>query len=155
MAKKMSEFDPAGTLTSDDLFALLQAGAEPDTFVNVVATLGELAAFLALASSVPPVATIATAAHNLVAADVGRYNRTTYAGAAAVTVQPDATEAMPDNAEIHLRAVGGALTITEGAGVTVNEPAGGTLVVPVGGTVTLKRVAADAWDLIGVTEAAP
>jgi len=101
------------------------------------------------------VAAITAAAHNLVAADMGKYNRTTYAGAAAVTVQTNAAEAIPVDAEVHFRAVGGALTLTPASGVTLNAPAGGTVVVPQHGTVTLKKVATNEWDVIGVTEAAP
>ncbi len=156
MSKKFSQFDPAGALDAADKFPLLQEAGTPGVYVNVLTDLGTLAAFLALASSVPPVATISGTTHSLVAGDVGKYSRLTATSAKTITVQPDATEAMPDNAEIHVRNVGaGTATIAAGAGVTINAPAGGTLVVPVGGTVTLKRAAADVWDLIGVTEAAP
>lgn len=102
-----------------------------------------------------PVQTDATTNYDVAAADVGNYIRLTNAGAKTVTVRPEATEALPANGEWHFRNAGaGDATVTEGSGVTVSPPAGGTLVVPEGGTVTLKRVAEDEFDLIGVTVAA-
>ena len=99
------------------------------------------------------VATIdATTARNLEDDDKGRYLRFTNASAKTLTVRPDSTEALTDNAEYSGRNVGaGDLTIVEGAGVTINEPAGGSLVIPEGGTFTLKRVDVDEFDLFGIT----
>lgn len=92
---------------------------------------------------------------NLLAADVGKYIRFTASGAKTLTVQPDATEALPTDGEWHLRNTGAAdLTLVEDTGVTINPPNGGTLAVPQGGTVTLKRVAVDEFDLLGQTVAA-
>ncbi len=103
----------------------------------------------------PAVVTDATAARNVLAADVGKYIRFTSGAAKTLTAQPNATEALPDDGEWHVRnAAAGDLTIVEGAGVTVNPPNGGTLVVPEGGTITLKRVAVDEFDLLGQTVAA-
>ncbi len=91
----------------------------------------------------------------MLAADAGAYLRFTGTSAKTFTVQPDATEALPDNSEWHLRNVGAStLTIVAGSGVTINPPAGGTLVVNEGGTVTLKRVATDEFDLFGQVVAA-
>lgn len=118
---------------------------------NVQDAIDELATGSPGGSSFAPVATISTSTHSLVAADAGKYNRVTYGGAAAVTVQTQASAAMPTDAEIHLRAVGGALTVTAASGVTVNPPAGGTSVIPIGGTATLKWVGGNEWDLFGVT----
>src|SRR3546814_772360 len=99
----------------------------------------DLAAYAASVAPLPPVITETTTAANLLAADVGKYQRWTNASAKALTVRPDSTEALPANGEWHIRNVGAAdLTIVEGSGVTINEPNGGTLVVPAGGTVTLK-----------------
>lgn len=133
---------PAASLTGTETLSVLQGDALKDTTTQAIADL-----------AATEVATISTATHNLVAADVGKYNRTTYAGAAAVTVQTNAAEAIAVGSEVHFRAVGGALTLTPASGVTLNAPAGGTLVVPQHGTVTLKKVATNEWDVIGVTEA--
>lgn len=87
--------------------------------------------------------------------DAGNYIRLTGVSAKAVNIALDSTTALPDNAEWHFRNVGaGDATITPVGGVTVNEPNGGTLVVPQGGTVTLKRAAANTFDLLGQTVAA-
>lgn len=89
---------------------------------------------------------------DLLAADSGAFARFTNAAAKALTVRPDATEPLPDNGEWHIRNVGlGDLTLVQGVGVTINPPSGGTLIVPQGGTVTLKRAAADVFDLMGQT----
>lgn len=102
-------------------------------------------------STVAEVVEITTAAHGLGLPNAGRYNRTTFAGTAVVTMQPQSAVEWPPNVEIHVRAVGGALTVAAGAGVTVNPPAGGSLIIPQHGTATLKRVASNAWDLMGQT----
>jgi hypothetical protein len=83
-------------------------------------------------------------------ADVGNYIRLTSSSAKSVTVDPESTTALPDNGEWTFRNVGaGDATFIEGSGVTIVPPNGGTLVVPQDGTVTLKRVAADEFDLMG------
>lgn len=98
------------------------------------------------------VETETTIARDLLAADAGKYIRFTNAAAKTFTVQADATEPLPDDAEWHLRNAGaGDLTVVEDVGVTINPPAGGTLDIPEGGTVTLKRVAEDEFDLLGQT----
>lgn len=103
----------------------------------------------------PTVDTRTGTAVDLESTDAGRYLRFTNASAKTYTARPESTEALPPNFEVHGRNVGAAdLTITAGSGVTINAPAGGTLVVPQRGTFTLKRVAADEFDLIGVTVAA-
>lgn len=87
--------------------------------------------------------------------DAGNYIRLTNGGTKDVTVDPEATTALPDNGEWHFRNVGaGDATFVEGSGVTITPPNGGTLVVPQDGTVTLKRVAADTFELLGQTVAA-
>lgn len=84
----------------------------------------------------------------------GVYKRFTAAGAKVVNITADSVEAIAADSEFPLRNVGAAdLTITPAGGVTVNPPSGGTLVVPSGGTVTIKRIAADEYDLIGQTTA--
>lgn len=88
-------------------------------------------------------------------ADVGHYIRLTSATEKNVNIDPEATTALPDDGEWHFRNVGvGDATIVPGSGVTVNPPNGGTLVIPQGGSVTLKRAAADIFDLMGQVVAA-
>lgn len=87
-------------------------------------------------------------------AGAGHYIRLTGATAKVVNIALDSTTALPANAEWHFRNVGaGDATITPVGGVTVNAPNGGTLVIPQDGTVTLKRAAADVFDLLGQTVA--
>lgn len=88
-------------------------------------------------------------------ADMGNYIRLTGAGTKTVSIDLESTTALPANGEWHFRNVGaGNATIDPDVGVTVNPPADGTLVIPQGGTITLKRVAADEFDLLGQTVAA-
>lgn len=78
--------------------------------------------------------------------------RFTASSAKTCTFRPNSVEALPANGEWHLRNAGaGNLTLTPGSGVTLNAPYSGTLVVPPQGTVTVKRVAADLFDVMGVT----
>lgn len=103
-------------------------------------------------ASAPAVQAETGTAYNLLNADKGKYLRFTNASAKAVTVQEDATEPLDANGEWHIRNVGAAdLTLVEDGGVVITPPSGGTLVVPQYGTVTLKRTAADAFDLMGQT----
>lgn len=94
--------------------------------------------------------------HNISGSDIGTYIRMIGAGAKTVTFRPDATEALPQNGEWHIRnaAASANVTLVEGDGVTLNLPAGGSLVMEPGMTVTVKRVAADEFDVIGSTVAA-
>ncbi len=147
---KLSARDEATVLSLGDFFWVNQETA-PGVYESKKVSATVLAALLAASAAVPPVAAIDDASHDLVADDVGRYNRFTHAGAKTATVQADATEPMPDDAEIHIRnAASGDLTLIEDDGVTINLPAGGTLVLPPGGTATLKRVAEDEWELFGL-----
>jgi hypothetical protein len=87
--------------------------------------------------------------------DDSHYIRLTAAGSKTVSIDLESTTALPANGEWHFRNVGaGNATIDPDVGVTVNPPADGTLVIPQGGTITLKRVAADEFDLLGQTVAA-
>ena len=100
--------------------------------------------------AVPPEVVTEAGSYTLAAADQGKYTRLTGAAAKTINISLEATTALPDNGEWHFRNAGaGAATVTPAAGVTVAVPAGGTLAIPNGGTVTLKRVAADAFDLFG------
>lgn len=85
-------------------------------------------------------------------ADDSHYIRLTDAGTKIVSIDLEATTALPDNGEWHFRNAGaGAATFDPDVGVTVNAPYGGTLVIEEGMTVTLKRIAADEFDLLGQT----
>jgi len=89
--------------------------------------------------------------YTLAATDVGAYLR--FAAASNVTVQVPAGEFVLSE-EVHIRRVGaGNLTLAPAAGVTINSGADGSRVLTAGMTVTLKKVGADEWDLIGQTVA--
>lgn len=90
--------------------------------------------------------------YTVVPGDMGNYIRLTSAAAKNITIEADATTALPTNGEWHFRNAGaGDATVDPSGGVTVNAPAGGSLVVSEGGVVTLKRVGVDEFDLIGQT----
>lgn len=90
---------------------------------------------------------------NLALAGVfGNYTRFTHASP---TYHFADDEPWEIGAEYHGRYEGsGTLTITSDTGFTINPPTDGSLVIPPGGTFTVKIVAADEADLLGVTEAA-
>lgn len=99
-----------------------------------------------------PVIDESTTARTLALTDAGVYLRHTNASASTVTVAPQSSVAWAVDTEVHVRrAAAGKLTLTAGAGVTLNAPSGGTLVMTNNMSVTLKRVAADIWDVIGQT----
>ena len=98
------------------------------------------------------VANIAAEQSDLQASQRGQYLRFTAATAKTLNVRAEATAALPANGEWNIRNAGaGALTLVAAAGVTLFAPSGGTLVVPSGGTITLKRVAANQFDVLGQT----
>lgn len=107
------------------------------------------------AQNFPAVVTDNTANRDVASSDAGSYIRMTSGSAKTATFRPNSTHAMPTDGEWHFRCVGGDLTLTPGSGVTLNVPAGGTLVLSDGMTVTVKRVAVDAYDVIGQTVPAP
>lgn len=110
---------------------------------------------LAAGITVAPIVALSGTAEDMLNSHKGYYARFTNASAKALTVQPNADEALDDNFELHMRNTGaGDLTITEGSGVTVTPPNGGTLVIPQDGTATLKRVASDTFELFGQVTAA-
>lgn len=90
--------------------------------------------------------------YNLADLTNGTYNYFSNAGAVTLTVQPDATAAIPDNAEYEIEARGaGGLTIVAGSGVTIIPPKGGSLVLAQDDFCVLKRTAVDEYKLIGST----
>lgn len=103
--------------------------------------------------SAAPVVTESSTSLGADGSNAGNYTRFTNSSAKAYTF--DGAETYTVGAEYHGRNVGaGSLTLTEAGGMTLNPPADGTLVVPQGGTFTVKIVAADEADVIGVTVAA-
>lgn len=82
----------------------------------------------------------------------GTYNYFSNASAVTLTVQPDATAAIPANAEYEIEARGaGGLTIVAGSGVTIIPPKGGSLVLAQGDFVKIKMTNLDEFKLIGTT----
>lgn len=103
-------------------------------------------------SSLAPVVTESGTSHNIDASESGSYLRFTSTSAKTCTFRPNSTHGLPANGEWHIRnAAASNVTLTPGAGVTLNTAYGGTLNVPPGGTVTVKRVATDVFDVMGVT----
>ncbi|APZ81843.1 hypothetical protein vBEliSR6L_78 [Erythrobacter phage vB_EliS_R6L] len=143
--KKISELVAASTpLSGDELVEIVQGGE------NKRVASSELGGGGGGGPGLSEVVTIADANSNLLASQMGGFLRFTAGTAKILTVQSEATEAMPENGEWHLRNVGAAdLTLAEGVGVTIHPPSDGTLVIPQGGTVTIKRVAEDEFDLFG------
>lgn len=121
--------------------------------VNGASLLG--AGNIAVTAAPAPVITDATTARTAALAEAGSYIRWTNTAAKAYTVPPQATVVWAADTELHGRnCAAGNLTLTPGAGVTLNAPYLGTLVVPPGGAYTLKRGAADVWDVLALTVAA-
>lgn len=81
----------------------------------------------------------------------GKYLRFTASSAKTVNVNASAVT----TGSWDMRNAGtGDITIAAADGVTINAPSGGTLEIPQNGTVTLLRVAANVYDLIGQVNAA-
>jgi len=85
----------------------------------------------------------------------GTYNYFTHASAVTLTVQPDATAAIPSNAAYEIERRGaGDLTIVAGSGVTILPPKGGSLILEDGDFCVLKRTDLDTYKLYGTTQSA-
>jgi hypothetical protein len=101
------------------------------------------------------VVTVASGSYVIDSGDAGRYLRLTDASPKSLTIELDAdygSDPLPDDFEVNVRCQGGDLTIgVTSTDVAINPPSGGTLVLSDGMTVTLKRAAADLFDLIGQT----
>lgn len=96
--------------------------------------------------------TMAGATEDLLASQASKYLRFTSNSAKTLNVQLDATEELPENSEFTIYNHGNNdLTIVPEVGVTIVAPSGGSLVIPSKAVATLKRVAADVFDLIGQT----
>lgn len=97
-----------------------------------------------------------TASRSAALTDIYGYVRSTSGSAITYTIEPDSTTDFRLGAEISIRQQGtGLITIAEGAGVTINVPVNGTLFMGgEGATATLKKAAANEWDLMGQVLAA-
>lgn len=85
----------------------------------------------------------------------GTYNYFSNASAVTLTVQPNATAAIPENAAYEIERRGaGDLTIVAGSGVTILPPKGGSLILEDGDFVVLKRTAENEYKLHGTTQSA-
>jgi hypothetical protein len=83
----------------------------------------------------------------------GTYNYFSNASAVTLTVQPNATAAIPANAAYEIERRGaGDLTIVAGSGVTILPPKGGSLILEDGDFVVLKRTGVDTYKLVGSTQ---
>lgn len=79
----------------------------------------------------------------------GKYLRTTSSSLVTITVPPDSTANLDIGKPIQIRQAGtGTLTIAAGAGVTITSP-GSLTARAQNSTVSLVKVAANTWDLIG------
>lgn len=126
---------------------------------NVTITYDDVANTITIAAAggggtVQPWSTVESlaASKTLALADAGKYLRCT--AAVTITVPPQSSVAWEANTEIHFeQAAAGAVTFTAGVGVTINKPASlNAVTAEQYVAVTLKRVAADTWTLIGALE---
>jgi len=85
--------------------------------------------------------------------DAWNYVRPGTTSAITLTVPTNASVAFEVGTEITIRALGN-VTLAAASGVTLNAPSGGTLSMTARMTVTLKKVGANEWDVIGQTVAA-
>ncbi|TIN76786.1 hypothetical protein [Mesorhizobium sp.] len=97
-------------------------------------------------------ATVSTTTYDPVLGDANGYKRCTNAAGCAVTVPSNAEVALPVDTEITFRQAGaGAVTFDAPTDVTLNGLLGYLNQTAFeGATVTLKKVATDEWDLIGL-----
>jgi hypothetical protein len=94
-----------------------------------------------------------TGSRTLALTDAWNYVRPGTTSAITLTVPTNASVAFDVGTEITIRASGN-ITLAAATGVTLNAPSGGTLSMTARMTVTLKKVGADVWDVIGQTVAA-
>ncbi|WP_312115335.1 pyocin knob domain-containing protein [Stutzerimonas nitrititolerans] len=85
--------------------------------------------------------------------DAWNYVRPGTTSAITLTVPTNASVAFEIGTEITIRALGN-VTLAAASGVTLYAPSGGTLSMTANMTVTLKKVGANLWDVIGQTVAA-
>jgi len=155
MPSELSTADAIATPETGDLLPIRKAAASGLLKITLEQVKDFVLSFLPSVATAGSVVQIEAADYTIAPADVTKYIRLISASAKNVTVEDEATTALPANGEWHFRNVGADnATFVEGTGVVINPPNGGTLVVPQGGTVTLKRAAEDVFDLLGQTVAA-
>lgn len=132
--------------------AVSGSGASWGTIGGVLGDQSDLAAALAAKQERVVVVTETTASRTLLLTDAGKYLRFTSTSAKTCTVPPQGSVSWADDTEVHIRnSAASNLTLAPGSGVTLTAQYNGTLVIPPQGTVTLKRVASNSWDVMGVT----
>jgi hypothetical protein len=98
-----------------------------------------------------PVVTKSGATLTPALADRNTYMRCTAAGGCVVTLDDDAAVDFPIGAELHFRQDQGQITFEAVTGVTINGVAGFLdATAGAGAVATLKKVAANEWDLFGL-----
>jgi hypothetical protein len=99
-----------------------------------------------------PVETVTGTTFTPATANANRYMRCTNPAGCVVTIPANAAVSYPTGTELHFRQVGAeGLIFTGAVGVTVNTPDGfDNATAAVGSTVTIKKVAANEWDLFGL-----
>lgn len=144
MSKRLDQMDQPTDLEDGDLLYCLRGN------VDLAVSLGAL--MNRLAGHAMPIQNLPDSSVDLTPDHVNKYNRLTYTGAKTITIKADADELIATKSQINIRAIGtGDLTLSPAVGVTVNLPADGTLVLAQGMYVTLVKVGADEWDLLGYT----
>lgn len=131
--------------TADDTAARVPVGADRAV---LTARSGEAAG---VAWEIPTVAvSTVTAAHTLTPIDAASVVRVNSSSPLAVTVPANSAVAFPVGSVVNVRRVGtGAVTIQAAGGVTVNSVDGLRAVRERFEEVSLHKVAADVWDLVG------
>lgn len=130
--------DPANVFNSR-AFAWVAALTGWTTAVNA------LVAWLNSNVGAYPVLLVSDTEYTVIDADTGKYLIFTASSPKTITVSSSASTTGAWNIR---NADTGDITLVED-GVTITPPNGGTLVVPQNGTVTLVRIAADTYHLIG------
>lgn len=160
----VAEFDGNTYSFATRLSALEAAGSSASTITNitVVGNLGTiyLADGTTFTFTMPQslntpaeykLLTFVSGAYTLIAGDANCYLRSASSTPVTITIPADADVALSIGTEFHFRQGGaGAITVAGDSGVTLNAAYGCTNVtIGQGATITVKKVAADAWDVIG------
>lgn len=119
---------------------------------TLIATTAFVQAVIATKQDKSTLITTATG-RTLALTDAWNYLRPGTTSAITLTVPTNASVAFAIGTEITIRALGN-VTLAAASGVTLNAPSGGTLSMTARMTVTLKKVGANEWDVVGQTVAA-
>jgi hypothetical protein len=131
-------------------FAGLCEVSDSGSGVAVVTVFGDGGGGSSGVTSYATTLTDATTARVLSLTDAGTYIRMTSGSANTVTVPPEASVPWANDTEISIRQAGaGSTSVVAGAGVTIN--ASSLTALGQHATMTLKKVGADTWDLMGAT----